>query len=124
MTADVHSQILLLLLFIVLIVVCAVLILDRMMQTTIVLYYVNWCPHCAKMKPVWDEVIKEVLERNTTMTFRKYNFVKVDCEKTKMPEIKGYPTIHKYKGFPGMAAIEKYQGGPDRATLSQFILSN
>lgn len=74
----------------------------RVSPCCIVLFYVNWCPHCQKTKPIWNELGK-------TAAF--FDVASFDCEKyaehtTKMKSdvenfIQGYPTIIVYsKGEP------------------------
>ena len=60
----------------------------------LVLFYADWCGHCKKIKPVWDETAEEV---NTT----EKKMLKVNCggksekeeEIMKKYKIDGYPTI-------------------------------
>ena len=57
-------------------------------------FYANWCGHCKKIKPEWDETAEEVNKKNKKM-------LKVNCgngskkEKEIMSKynIDGYPTI-------------------------------
>ena len=59
-----------------------------------VLFYADWCGHCKTLKPVWDEVAKDVNKKDKKM-------IKVNCgEGTKHDKeimekysIDGYPTI-------------------------------
>ncbi len=60
----------------------------------LVLFYADWCGHCKKIKPEWDETAKEVNKEDKKM-------IKVNCgggseeEKEIMSKynIDGYPTI-------------------------------
>ena len=60
----------------------------------LVLFYADWCGHCKKIKPVWDETAEEINKDDKKM-------IKVNCgegtneEKKIMKEynIDGYPTI-------------------------------
>ena len=60
----------------------------------LVLFYADWCGHCKKLKPEWDDTAKEVNEKDNKM-------LKMNCgggteeEKEIMSKynIDGYPTI-------------------------------
>jgi thiol-disulfide isomerase/thioredoxin len=60
----------------------------------VVLFYADWCGHCTKFKPTWDEAAKKVNKEEKRM-------IKVNCgEGTKKDkeimdkyDIDGYPTI-------------------------------
>ena len=60
----------------------------------LVLFYADWCGHCKKIKPVWDEAANEIKDKDKKM-------LKVNCgggsekEKEIMEKynIDGYPTI-------------------------------
>ena len=42
-------------------------------------FTVDWCPHCKKAKPIWDELSSDY--RNKPVNGYKVNFIEVDCEK-------------------------------------------
>jgi len=60
----------------------------------LVLFYADWCGHCKKIKPIWDETAKEMNKDDNKM-------IKVNCGEStdsdkKIMEkysIDGYPTI-------------------------------
>jgi protein disulfide-isomerase-like protein len=64
----------------------------------LVLFYADWCGHCKKIKPVWDEASSEIKHKNKKM-------LKVNCgagtdedkEIMKKYNIDGYPTIILFK---------------------------
>ena len=75
--------------------------------TKLVLFYADWCGHCKKIKPVWEETASEVNEPELKM-------IKVNCGEgtpadqkvMKNYSIDGYPTIIKFvEGTPQL-----YQG--------------
>ena len=77
----------------------------------VVLFYADWCGHCKKIKPVWDEAAKEVNKDEKKM-------IKVNCgegtkeEKAIMDkyDIDGYPTIIIFQdGKPS-----KYEGNRNK----------
>lgn len=64
----------------------------------LVLFYADWCGHCKKIKPVWEEAAAEINDKDKKM-------LKVNCgggskkEKEIMEKynIDGYPTIILFK---------------------------
>ena len=77
----------------------------------VVLFYADWCGHCKKLKPAWDDAAKEVNKDEKKM-------IKVNCgEGTKEDkaimekyDIDGYPTIIIFQdGKPS-----KYEGNRNR----------
>jgi protein disulfide-isomerase-like protein len=62
----------------------------------LVLFYADWCGHCKKIKPVWDETADEINDKD-----KNKKMLKVNCgggsekEKEIMEKynIDGYPTI-------------------------------
>ncbi len=78
--------------------------------TKLVLFYADWCGHCKKIKPVWEETANEVNEPEVKM-------IKINCGEgtpadqkiMKKYSIDGYPTIIKFvDGKPQL-----YQGDRD-----------
>jgi len=68
--------------------------------TKLVLFYADWCGHCNKIKPVWEEAEKVV----NTKENKENKMIKVNCgngteqdqEIMKKYKIDGYPTIIKF----------------------------
>ena len=86
--------------------------------TKLVLFYADWCGHCKKIKPVWEETAKKV---NTD----EVKMIKVNCgegskkdeEIMKKYSIDGYPTIIKFvEGKPQL-----YQGERDAKSLREAL---
>jgi len=86
--------------------------------TKLVLFYADWCGHCKKIKPVWDETADEV---NTD----EIKMIKVNCGEgtsadqavMKKYSIDGYPTIIKFVN--GKAQL--YQGERDSASFKEAL---
>lgn len=86
--------------------------------TKLVLFYADWCGHCKKIKPVWDETAKEVNSDEVKM-------IKVNCgegtekdqEIMKKYSIDGYPTIIKFVN--GKASL--YQGDRDSDSFKEMF---
>ena len=88
--------------------------------TKLVLFYADWCGHCKKIKPVWDETATEVNADEVKM-------IKVNCgegtekdqEVMKKYSIDGYPTIIKFiNGKPSM-----YNGDRDSDSFKDVFQS-
>ena len=84
------------------------------------LFYTEWCPHCKKTKPEWEQ-LKKNYSGNNNINGYKLNFIEVDCDAN--PEIadkfkvEGYPTIKLVKGN----RIIEFDAKPDVKTLEQFL---
>ena len=84
------------------------------------LFYTEWCPHCKKTKPEWEQ-LKKNYSGNNNINGYKLNFIEVDCDAN--PEIadkfkvEGYPTIKLVKGNQ----IVEFDAKPDVKTLEQFL---
>jgi len=86
----------------------------------LVLFYADWCGHCKKIKPIWDETAKEVNEDEVKM-------IKVNCGEgtdkdqaiMKKYSIDGYPTIIQFvNGKPQL-----YQGERDAVSFKEVFSS-
>lgn len=69
-------------------------------EATIYFFYADWCPHCKKAKPVWEDFKNNY--NGKTVNGYKLNVVSVNCSNAEQPEtanmidrfdIKSYPTI-------------------------------
>ena len=86
--------------------------------TKLVLFYADWCGHCKKIKPVWDETAKEVNVEEVKM-------IKVNCGEgtdedqrvMKKYSIDGYPTIIKFVN--GKASM--YQGDRNSESFKEMF---
>lgn len=68
----------------------------RVSDAKILFFYANWCPHCKKAKPDWDQFNSDY--NNTEMGFYKIVNEQIDCTEgtdSRIQEyaIDGYPTI-------------------------------
>lgn len=72
---------------------------------TLVLFYANWCGHCKKLKPTWEEATKTAEKSGLTMVQidvggndnDSEEITKKNAEITKKYNIDGYPTIILFK---------------------------
>ena len=86
--------------------------------TKLVLFYADWCGHCKKIKPVWEETSNEVNEEELKM-------IKVNCGEgtpadqkiMKKYSIDGYPTIIKFVN----GKAQMYQGERDPESFKEAL---
>ena len=89
----------------------------------LILFYVDWCPHCKTAKPVWDD-LKSQYENKTIngykVLFTEYNCTEETAEVEQMMNkynIEGFPTIKLLKD----GQIIEYDAKPTKETLVQFL---
>jgi thiol-disulfide isomerase/thioredoxin len=83
------------------------------------LFKVDWCPHCKKAKPVFDEVEKELDGKQ--INGYTVSFKTVDCEaEPDMADkfkIEGYPTIKLVKD----GQVIEYDAKPEKDKIKEFL---
>ena len=90
---------------------------------TMMLFYVDWCPHCKTAKPEWNKM-KDKYDGKTINGY-KVNFAEYNCTKESTEidnlldqyKIEGYPTIKLVKD----GQIIEYDAKPTEATMTQFL---
>lgn len=69
-------------------------------EATIYFFYADWCPHCKRAKPTWEDFTNNY--NGKTINGYKLNVVSVNCSNADKPDtanmidrfdIKSYPTI-------------------------------
>jgi thiol-disulfide isomerase/thioredoxin len=92
-------------------------------QAELMLFYVDWCPHCKTAKPEWDN-LKTTYENKTingyTIIFTEYNCTNESSEVEELMnkyKIEGYPTIKLLKD----GQIIEYDAKPTKSTMEQFL---
>lgn len=89
----------------------------------LMLFHVDWCPHCKTAKPEWDQVKSQY--QNKAINGYNVMFTEINCtdetpEKVKMIEtykIEGYPTIKLVKDNQ----VIDFDAKPTKDTLTQFL---
>ena len=85
------------------------------------MYYVNWCPHCKKAKPIWEGLKKKYNGKSINNT--NIYFKEINCETNEdmadKYNIEGYPTIKLVKDNE----IVEFDAKPSEHTLTQFLHS-
>lgn len=92
-------------------------------QAELMLFYVDWCPHCKTAKPVWEELKAEYQNKNINgyhVLFTEINCTNETAEIEKLINkfnIEGYPTIKLLKD----GNVIEYDAKPNKDTLEQFL---
>ena len=87
------------------------------------LFYVDWCPHCKTAKPEWENLKSEYEGKQIngyTVTFTEYNCTAESAENDELMnkyKIEGYPTIKLLKGNE----VIEYDAKPTKSTMEQFL---
>jgi thiol-disulfide isomerase/thioredoxin len=90
---------------------------------TLMLFYVDWCPHCKTAKPEWESLKAEYEGKNINgynLSFTEYNCTNETEETSKLMDkysIEGYPTIKLVKDNQ----IIEYDAKPSKSTMVQFL---
>ena len=92
-------------------------------QKVLVLFHANWCGHCKKFMPQWDEMSKEINDSQSG-----FKLIKVECgdasnnkkhaEIMKKYSIQGYPTI---LSFDESGNHSEYEGDRSKDGITQFL---
>jgi thiol-disulfide isomerase/thioredoxin len=87
------------------------------------LFYVDWCPHCKTAKPEWDNLKSEYEGKQINgynIKFTEYNCTAESAENDELMnkyKIEGYPTIKLLKGNE----VIEYDAKPTKSTMEQFL---
>ena len=91
----------------------------------LMLFYVDWCPHCKTAKPIWEELQSEYQDK----TINGYNvvFTEINCT-TETAEIEQLMNKYKIEGYPTIKLLKdgqiiEYDAKPNKETLVQFLQS-
>jgi thiol-disulfide isomerase/thioredoxin len=90
---------------------------------TVMLFTVDWCPHCKTAKPVWNDVKTEY--EGSVINGYKVSFVDYNCTK-ETAETQSLMDKYKVEGFPTIILIKDnqvidYDAKPSKTTLVQFL---
>jgi thiol-disulfide isomerase/thioredoxin len=90
---------------------------------TLMLFYVDWCPHCKTAKPEWESLKSEYdgkMINGYTISFVEHNCTTESDEVSDLMDkysIEGYPTIKLVKDNQ----IIEYDAKPTKSTMEQFL---
>jgi len=92
-------------------------------NATLMLFYVDWCPHCKTAKPEWEALKSEYEGKQIngyTISFVEYNCTEETAEISQLMDkynIEGYPTIKLIKDNQ----VIEYDAKPTKSTMEQFL---
>ena len=99
---------------------------DDNKNINVYLFETNWCPHCKKVKPVWDEFSESNWKSNGIGDKKNGYFIKfetIDCDSTDGEvkankfDIDSYPTIKAQKDNE----IIEFDAKPTKENLEAFM---
>lgn len=98
---------------------------DGLKQAELILFSVDWCPHCKTAKPIWEELKTEY--ENKTINGYTVLFTDVNCT-TETPEIEKMIATYKIEGYPTIKLLKdgkviEYDAKPSKSTLTEFLNS-
>ena len=92
-------------------------------KAELMLFSVDWCPHCKTAKPIWEELKAEY--KNKTINGYTVLFTDVNCT-TETPEIEKMISTYKIEGYPTIKLLKDgqvidYDAKTSKETLNQFL---
>ena len=97
---------------------------DAQKNINVYLFETNWCPHCKKVKPVWDEFASKYNSNTINGYYIKIDGdTTIDCDSTEGEEkankfdIDSYPTIKAQKDNE----IIEFDAKPTKENLEAFM---
>ncbi len=94
-------------------------------SATLMMFTVDWCPHCKDAKPEWEALQAEYSDR----TVNGYNIIfdLVNCT-TETLEVKEIISTYKIEGYPTVKLIKgnqiyDFDAKPTKSNLIQFLNS-
>lgn len=96
---------------------------DDMKSTELILFYVDWCPHCKTAKPEWEKVKEAYQGRQIngyTIIMTEHNCTDESAENEALLnkfKIEGYPTIKLLKDNQ----VIEFDAKPTQQNLEEFL---
>ena len=92
-------------------------------QAELIMFSVDWYPHCKKAKPVWEE-LKQEYEHKSINGYTVI-FTDIDCT-NESPEIEKMVLKYKIEGYPTIKLLKngqiiEYDAKSTKATLEEFL---
>ena len=91
-------------------------------DVAVMLFYVDWCPHCKTVKPDWAKLVQQ--KNNTKVNGKNVTVSACNCEGSEVEQetardnnVEGYPTIKCIKN----GESHDYNGPREFQALSQWV---
>lgn len=73
-------------------------------QVSILFFHADWCPHCRKAQPIWDEFV--TAKEESPVKGYKIDFKDVDCTSDKNTEVQALIDQYKIESYPTIKMIK------------------
>jgi thiol-disulfide isomerase/thioredoxin len=88
------------------------------------MFTVNWCPHCKKAAPIWKKFVDEY--NGKTINGYTLSFRTINCTDEKDVEVKELLNKYKIEGYPTIKLLKdgeviSFDAKPEQATLEKFL---
>lgn len=92
-------------------------------QAQLIMFYVDWCPHCKTAKPEWDAAKAQF--DGTTKNGYKIEFSEHNCT-TETPQISQLMKQYKVEGYPTIKLVKDgkvidFDAKPTQDSIAQLI---
>ena len=92
-------------------------------EAELLLFYVDWCPHCKTAKPEWEQLKAD--HQNSTINGYKVIFTEVNCTE-ETPEVENMINKYKIEGYPTVKLLKdgqiiEYDAKPTKDTMTEFL---
>lgn len=97
---------------------------DADKNAEMLMFTVNWCPHCKKAAPIWKKFSEEY--QGKTINGYKLNFQTINCTDEKDVEVKDLLDKYKIEGYPTIKLLKdgeviSFDAKPEQKTLEKFL---
>lgn len=92
-------------------------------EAEIMLFYVDWCPHCKTAKPEWEQV--KTNYENKTINGYQVIFTEVNCT-NETPDVEKMMNTYKIEGYPTIKMLKdghiiEFDAKPTKENLDKFL---
>jgi thiol-disulfide isomerase/thioredoxin len=96
---------------------------DDKRTAELMLFTVDWCPHCKTAKPEWEQLKAEYKDKK--INGYKVIFTDIDCTK-ETPQVEKLMNTYKIEGYPTIKLLKDgqvidFDAKPTKDTLVKFL---